>query len=311
MKTLLRQLRAAAEPTRLRLLSLAAENELCVAELTQILRQSQPRLSRHLKLLADADLLERTRDGSHVFFRLPDSQAGRLVRTLLARIADDDATRQADRRQAARVVAERARLASESFRRDGADWDELRALRLPASAIEAALLAALPDRAGRVLDIGTGTGRLLEVLAPRAEEMVGVDASRAMLALARDRIARRKLKASVRLGDMYRLPFEARGFDTVTLQMVLHYADDPAAALAEAARMVAPGGRLAVVDLAPHARTDMMRARAHVHAGFEDDSISGWFAAAGLRPEGATPVAGPLEVRVWSAGRRVAAEVTP
>lgn len=300
---LLRQLRAAAEPTRLRLLSLAAENELCVAELTQILRQSQPRLSRHLKLLSDADLLERTRDGSHVFFRLSDTPAGRMARTLLARIADDDATRLADRRQAARVVAERARLASESFRRDGADWDELRALRLPAAAIEAALLAALPEHAGRVLDIGTGTGRLLEVLAPRAEEMVGVDASRAMLALARDRIARRRLKASVRLGDMYRLPFEAGGFDTVTLQMVLHYADDPAAALAEAARMVAPGGRLAVVDLAAHDQAGMMRARAHVHAGFSDDSMSGWLEGVGLRPLGAAPVSGPLEVRIWCAAR--------
>lgn len=309
MKTLLRQLGAAAEPTRLRLLALAAENELCVAELTQILRQSQPRLSRHLKLLADADLLERTRDGSHVFFHVPDTPAGRLARMLLARIPDDDPTRLADRRQAARVVAERARLASESFRRDKADWDELRALRLPAAAIEAALLAALPERLGRVLDIGTGTGRMLEVLAPRAEALAGVDASRAMLALARDRIARRKLRASVRLGDMYRLPFQARTFDTVTMQMVLHYADDPAAALAEAARMVAPGGTLAVVDLAPHEQAAMMRARAHVHPGFGDDSLAGWSAAAGLQPHPAVPVQGPLEVRVWCAARAPVTEI--
>lgn len=308
MKTLLRQLGAASEPTRLRLLALAAENELCVAELTQILRQSQPRLSRHLKLLTDADLLERTRDGSHVFFHVPDTPAGRFARTLLARIPDDDATRIADRRQAARVVAERARLASESFRRERADWDELRALRLPAPAIEAALLAALPESLGRVLDIGTGTGRMLEVLAPRAGVLTGVDASRAMLALARDRIARRKLGASVRLGDMYRLPFPADSFDTVTMQMVLHYADDPAAALAEAARVVAPGGVLAVVDLAAHGDAAMMRARAHIHPGFADDSLAGWFAAAGLSSRPAAVVPGSLEVRVWCAGRAPAME---
>ncbi len=308
MKNLLAQMRAAAEPTRLRLLALAAANELCVAELVQILRQSQPRLSRHLKLLADAELLDRTRDGSHVFFRVSDSAGGRLVCDLLARIPENDPVRQADQRQAARVVAERARLASELFRREGADWDEVRALKLPSAKIEAALTKALPTRLGRVLDIGTGTGRLIEVLSPQADEVIGVDASSAMLALARDRIARRRLgNSSVRLGDMYRLPFSDRKFDAVTVQMVLHYAEDPAAVVQEAARMLAPKGTLAVVDLATHDDAAMMRARAHCQPGFDDTRMKTWLSAAGLRPVSPVEVSGPLTVRIWTAARHGAA----
>src|SRR5215467_12371622 len=189
MEHLLASLRAAAEPTRLRLLALAGRGAFCVSEFTEILGQSQPRLSRHLKLLCDCDLID----------RLPDA----------------DPVLESDRRQAARVLAERARVASESFRRQGADWDEMRALNLPAAAVEEALLSLVPEHdAGRLLDIGTGTGRILELLAPRISQGVGVDASKAMLALARSRLARPGLShCSVRLADMYRLPFADAAFD--------------------------------------------------------------------------------------------------
>jgi ArsR family transcriptional regulator len=307
MDELLRLLRAAAEPTRLRLLSLCAQGEYCVTELVEILGQSQPRLSRHLKLLAEAGALERAREGANVFFRLPAAgwQAD-LARTLLARLAPDDAVLAADRRNAARVAAERARAATDSFRSSGADWDETTALGLSAAAIEALVDQALGrGRIGALLDIGTGTGRLLEALAPRCDRATGVDASRAMLALARTRLSGRGLDhVAVRHADMYRLPFPDRSFDAVTLLMVLHFADDPAAVLAEAARVLRPGGRLVVADLAAHDRADILDARAHRWPGFDDAAMAGWLGAAGLVPHPPLAAEGALPVRVWSAAAR-------
>jgi ArsR family transcriptional regulator len=309
MEPLLTALRACAEPTRLRLLALAARGSFCVMEFTEILGQSQPRLSRHLRLLGEAGLLDRLREGANVWFTLPpeSSTAGSLARAVLSRLPDDEPVLAADRRQAARVLAERARIASESFRRQGADWDEMRALDLPAAAVERALLELLgPDRPdggiGRLLDIGTGTGRLLELVAPSATAALGVDASRAMLALARARLAHPGLThCAVRLADMYRLPLPDAGFDAVVLQMVLHYAEDPAAALAEAARMLAPGGRLLVVDLAAHTNADCMQRLAHRWPGFTDAEMAERLAAAHLAPAAITAIPGPLEVRIWTA----------
>ncbi|MCQ4159423.1 metalloregulator ArsR/SmtB family transcription factor [Roseomonas sp. GC11] len=302
MEPLLAQLRAAAEPTRLRLLALCARGAFCVTELCAILGQSQPRLSRHLKLLVEAGLLERLPEGANVYFQLPPEAD--LVRHMLARLPEEDTTIAADRRAAARIAAERARAASDSFRRHGADWDEMRALGLPGPAIEAALLALLPGRLRRVADIGTGTGRLLEVLAPRAGAVLGLDASREMLALARARLGERGLAhATVRLADMYRLPLPDGGFDLATLQMVLHYAEDPAAALAEAARILSPEGLLVVIDLAPHARQDVLESQAHRWPGFDDAAMAGWLGAAGCAPLPPVELAGPLPVRLWPARR--------
>lgn len=299
MDALLTALRAAAEPTRLRLLALAARGAFCVMDFTEILGQSQPRLSRHLKLLCDAGLLARVREGANVWFGLPPD-AG-LIRDVLSRLPEDDPVLSADRRGAARVLAERARVASESFRRKGADWDEMRALDLPAAAVEAAVLRLLPGpRLGRMLDIGTGTGRMLELLAPRISAGLGVDASRAMLALARARLAKDALAhCAVRQADMYRLPLSG-GYDLVLLQMVLHYAEDPDAALAEAARVLAPGGRLVVVDLAEHRRDDLTNRLAHRWPGFADAAMRAAFDRVGLRPAAPLSVPGPLEVRLWS-----------
>ena len=303
MDDLLAQLRAAAEPTRLRLLALCARGAWCVSDLVAILGQSQPRLSRHLKLLVEAGLLSRTPEGANAWFQLaPEADLGRQI---LARLPEEDPLLAADRRAAARLAAERARAASESFRRHGADWDEMRALGLPAGAIEAALLQALPPRIGRLLDIGCGTGGLLEHLAPRIEEGLGVDASRDMLALARTRLAERGLShVAVRQADMYRLPLPDAAFDAVTLQMVLHYAEDPAVALAEAARVLKPGGVMAIVDLAPHERSELLGAHAHRWPGFDDAGIAGWLGAAGCVPARTETIEGPMPVRLWLAERR-------
>jgi ArsR family transcriptional regulator len=311
MEPLLAALRAAAEPTRLRLLALAARGAFCVTELTEILGQSQPRLSRHLKLLCEAGLLDRVREGANVWFALPTGPDAGLARELVARLPTDDPTLEADRRQAARVLAERARAASERFRRQGADWDEMRALDLPAADVEAALLALVPDTPGaRLLDIGTGTGRVLELLAPRVAQGLGVDASKAMLALARARLARTGLThCAVRLADMYRLPLADAAFDIAVLQMVLHYAEDPAGVLAETARVLRPNGRLVVIDLAAHGRADVITRLAHRWPGFADDTMTALLAEAGLAGGAPVAVPGPLDMRIWPATRRADAAV--
>jgi ubiquinone/menaquinone biosynthesis C-methylase UbiE len=311
MEALLTALRAAAEPTRLRILALAGRGAFCVSEFTEILGQSQPRLSRHLKLLCEAGLLERVREGANVWFAVPTGEAGALTRELLTRLAEDDPTVAADRRQASRVLAERARTASESFQRKGADWDEMRALGLPAASIEEKLLTLVPERhGGRLLDIGTGTGRVLELLGPRVAEGLGIDASRAMLALARSRLARAGLAhCSVRLADMYRMPLHDARFDIAVLQMVLHHAEDPEGVLLEAARVLRPAGRLIVIDLADHQQSAMAEKLAHRWPGFADDAMQRWLTAAGLESHGNLAILGPAElpVRIWSATRTAAA----
>lgn len=311
MDHLLAQLRASAEPTRLRLLALCARGALCVTDLCDVLGQSQPRLSRHLKLLVEAGLLERIPEGANAYFQVPAGAT--LVRQLLARLPEDDPELAADRRQAARIAAERARAASEAFRRDGADWDELRALDLPARAIERAIAELLPAHIGKLVDIGSGTGGLLELLAERTGHALGLDASREMLALARARLAERGIAGhcAVRQADLYRLPLADGSQDVATMQMVLHYAEEPAAAIAEAARVLRPDGILLVVDLAPHDRAEVMSRHAHRWPGFEDSVIDQWFTAAGCTLRQSRQIPGAMAVRLWTAQRQPAHARTP
>jgi ArsR family transcriptional regulator len=302
MDLLLTALSAAADPTRLRLLALAARGAFCVNDFCDVLGQSQPRLSRHLRLLTESGLLERTREGANAWFVLAQGELGALARDILRRADPEDPLLAADRRGAARVLAERAREASERFRRAGADWDEMRALDLPAEAVEAALLGLLPAGAlGRALDIGTGTGRLLELLAPRVVAGLGIDASRTMLALARVRLAKPEYcHLSVRLADMYALPLRDETYDLVLLQMVLHYAEDAAQAMAEARRVLAPGGLLVVVDLAAHDRAELRDRMAHRALGFDDTAMGALLAGAGLHATASVTVPGNLTVRIWA-----------
>jgi len=297
VEQLLNALRALAEPTRLRLLALAARGGFCVVDFTEILGQSQPRLSRHLKLLCDAGVLTRLREGANVWFTLPNDDLGELVRSLLARLPQQDGELAADRRQAARVLAERARNASADFAENPASWDEMRTVGLPADEAEAALLALLPP--GRLLDLGTGTGWLLTRAAPLISSGLGIDASRTMLALARSRLADAGFgHCSVRLADMYRLPLPDRSFDAVSLCMLLHHAEDPAAVLAEAARVLRPGGALLIAELDHYDDPAQIAPLTHRWPGFAEGELLDMIKAAGFDPDPVTVLAGKISVLI-------------
>lgn len=310
MEELLAALRAVAETTRLRLLVLCARGELTVSELAQILGQSQPRVSRHLKLLCDAGLLDRFREGSWVFYRLSaDSAASALARHLVALCGAADETIVLDLQRLAAIKRQRAELAAAYFRENAAQWHKIRSLYIDEREVEAALsemIAARPPH--DLLDIGTGTGRVIEILGPRVVHALGIDQSREMLAIARVNLERAGLSNSiVRLGDMYQLPLADNSFDAVVIHQVLHYADRPAAAIAEAARVLRPGGRLVVVDFAPHDLEFLRDEHAHRRLGFADGDIAGWCRAVGLQPEPARHLPGdPLTVVIWTARRPAA-----
>ena len=305
MEQVLARLRAAAEATRLRLLAICAECELTVSEITQIIGQSQPRVSRHLKLLCEAGLLVRFREGTWVFYRTPNTGPGaELLQPVLDLLPRDDETLLLDRTRLEQVKAQREQIATEYFRANADDWDRIRSLHVDEAVVERALVDAIGDLSGgRILDIGTGTGRILELLGKTAEEGVGVDMSREMLAVARARLQRADLSnCLVRQADMYQLPYPAGMFDVVTLHQVLHYAERPEAAIAEAARVLAPNGRLVVVDFATHDREELREEHAHRRLGFEEGAIKTWFRACELSPGDVISLPGkPLTVRIWSA----------
>ncbi|HWA02694.1 MAG TPA: metalloregulator ArsR/SmtB family transcription factor [Rhizomicrobium sp.] len=313
MEKLVGMLRAAGDPTRLRLLLLLRQAELTVSELTDIVGQSQPRVSRHLKLLCDAGLLERFKEGSWVFYRASDTGDGAELGQLLGRLSEGEpAVRDADLRRLAAVREQRAAEAAAYFKANAAEWERIRALHAPEKDVEAAILRHLAQGPiENFLDAGTGTGRMLELLGPHARRAVGIDVSPEMLAIARDRLMRGGLtQCQVRLGDTYRLPFASggalSGFDAVIFHQVLHYLDDPAAAVAEAARVMRAGGRLLIADFASHDLEFLRTDFAHRRLGFSDREVQGWFQAAGLKGQASETVAssGPraaLTVRIWVA----------
>src|ERR1700761_9365732 len=202
MDRLVAMLRAAGDPTRLRLLLLLRQAELTVSELIEIVGQSQPRVSRHLKLLGEAGLLERFKEGSWVFYRAADRGAGAELGAAIAALADP-AAMETDRARLAHVREARAAAAAAYFKANAAEWERIRALHAPDKDVEAAILRQLSGRKiENLLDAGTGTGRMLELLAPAAQRAVGVDVSPEMLAIARDKLLRENIRhAQVRLGD--------------------------------------------------------------------------------------------------------------
>ena len=307
LDSLVGALRASGEATRLRLLALFDDGELTVSELARILGQSQPRVSRHLKLLCDAGLLERFQEGTWVFHRLPSDDAhGGLVRFLRARVPEADPVIARDRERLAAVKRDRAERAARYFRDNAARWEEMRALYVSESEVEAALLDAIgPEPVDSLLDVGTGTGQVLALAADRIARGVGVDLSHDMLAIARVRLAEAGLRhCRARHADMYHLPFGAGSFDAAVFHMVLHFADRPAAAIAEAARVLKPRGRLFLVDFTPHDHDSLREKHAHRRLGFAGSEVAGWCRAAGLRP--AAPLmlpGGALTVALWSAER--------
>ncbi len=315
MGELLAALRAVAETTRLRLLVLCARGELTVSELAQILGQSQPRVSRHLKLLCEAGLLDRFREGSWVFYRLSSgSAASALSRHLVAAFGKTDETIALDLQRLAAIKRQRAELAAAYFSENAVQWHRIRSLYIDEREVEAALGEVIQATAPQdLLDIGTGTGRMLEILGPRVGHALGIDQSREMLAVARVNLERAGLANSiVRLGDMYQLPLADACFDAVVIHQVLHYADRPAAAIAEAARVLRPNGVLIVVDFAPHALEFLRDEHAHRRLGFADPDIDEWCRAAGLDPDPARLLPGdPLTVVIWTAHRQAVANRLP
>ncbi|WP_244545254.1 ArsR/SmtB family transcription factor [Devosia enhydra] len=278
-------LRAAGEDTRLRVLALLGAGELSVKDITAILGQSQPRVSRHLKLLADAGLVERHAEGAWAYYRLADRPPGSdLVGWLLGALDPDDAANAADRERLAAIRAAQHAQATAFFAKVAGSWDQLRALHVPEAAVEAATLEILAGRQiDTLLDLGTGTGRMLELLAPLYRQGVGIDSSREMIAVARAKLAAAGIaNAQVRLGDILDLEPGTRAADVVVLHQVLHYFDDPGRMLAAARNGLAAGGSVVVVDFAPHAHEFLRTEQAHRRLGLSESQMQGWASAARL-----------------------------
>jgi ArsR family transcriptional regulator len=319
LDALLDILRAAGDASRLRLLCILREAELTVSELTQILGQSQPRVSRHLKVLCEAGLLERFKEGSWVFYRRAEAGLGAAFNAALMGLSLDDESFSVDRERLASVRSARAAVATEFFKANAPEWERIRSLHAPDKDVEGAILqavAAAPIES--LLDAGTGTGRMLELLSAHIRRGIGVDVSPEMLAIARDRLERSGAHhCQVRLADLYRLPFRSAtqetGFDAALFHQVLHYLDDPQAAVAAAARVLKPGGRIIIADFAPHELEFLRAELAHRRLGFSDREVESWFAAAQLEPVSSQAIApsrghahsgeGKLTVMIWTARR--------
>ncbi len=286
MKEVLSALKAAAEATRLRLLFILMRGEFNVSELTHVMQQSQPRLSRHLRLLSEAGLLERYREGSWVIFRLrEEGAAGELARAIAGRLDENDPVFRADLERARKILHQRRARAEAYFASVAEEWDRIRSLHVAEDQVEAAIDALVGKGPFNLfVDVGTGTGRMLELVAPRAREAVGIDASRAMLAVARGRLARPEFgHVKLRLADAAALPLEDDCADLVSIHQVLHYLEDPRGVIAEAARVLRPGGRLLVADFAPHDLEFLREECAHRRLGVAPRDMAGWLRQANLR----------------------------
>ena len=313
--TLIDLLRALADPTRLRIMRLLTRMELAVGELAQVLDQSQPRVSRHIRILAEAGLAERRREGSWVFVRgmagVGAAPMAGAVAGLIDRGEAGDpafaAQAEADRLRLGQIRHAREARAADYFARHAGQWDVLRSLHSADSTVEAELARLLGDAPlGCFLDVGTGTGRMAELFEPAAEAVVALDNSPEMLRLARARL-QHLAPGRVELvqGDFAALPFADAGFDTVLFHQVLHYAQSPEAVLAEAARVTRPGGRVAIVDFAPHDREELRSSQAHVRLGFSEEQMGALLSAAGFAPKASESLGGgELTVVIWTGSRR-------
>jgi len=300
-------LRAAGEQTRLRVLALLTEGELAVGELAQALGQSQPRVSRHMRLLTEAGLVERSPEGAWVFYRLARAHTSErhFAEAALAMLDPADPILAADSDRLGAIRNAREAAAEAYFERNAADWDRLRALHLPEADIESAILAAAGEGPFELMvDVGVGQGRMIQLFADRARRAEGFDTSRQMLAIARANLSELRAKAAVRFGDVYAPPLELDGADLVTIHQVLHFLSDPARAIEQAAKLLKRGGRLVIIDFAPHNLEFLREQHAHRRLGFADDEIIEWCAAAGVVGVRAATLAPKrredLTVKIWA-----------
>ena len=302
--------RALADPSRLRIVQLLREMELSVGEIAQVLGQSQPRVSRHIKVLVDAGLALKRREGSSIFLTCAPSPLAVPLFNLLdvgAGTEGDHWTR-ADRARLAAVRADRSAAAERWFALNAGQWDKIRSLHVPEGEVEAAMSDMLGGKLGRLIDIGTGTGRILELLAPEAEQATGIDRSPEMLRLARAKLDGQAVE--LRQGDINALQLPDASADTITIHQVLHFLPAPASAIAECARLLAEGGQLLIVDFAPHDREELRIEHAHARLGFSDDQVASWLTAAGLALAEVRELAGgELTIKLWRATRRASTKV--
>ncbi|MDX2209882.1 MAG: metalloregulator ArsR/SmtB family transcription factor [Sphingopyxis sp.] len=298
-----------ADPTRLRIVALLRVMELAIGELAVVLEQSQPRVSRHVRILDDAGLVVRQREGGWVFLRLASGPGVDAVTALLdiwPSAAAEAAAMAADRERLELVREERAAAARRYFADHADEWDAIRARHIGEEEVEAAILRLMHNRRlGHLLDIGTGTGRMAEIFAPTARCITALDRSPEMLRIARAKLADRAIAADLVQGDFVALPMGDTSVDTVVMHQVLHFAHEPQRVIAEAARVLRPGGHLLIVDFAAHDQEDLRTRAAHARLGFADAQMRGWFASCGLVIETVQALAGdPLTVKIWLARRR-------
>ena len=308
--------RALGDPTRLRIVHLLRAMELAVGEIAQVVGQSQPRVSRHVRILAEAGLVERRKEGNWVFLRLARGQGIAPFLTLFDRLEPSQSEvlwQAADLARLSAVRAERARAAEAYFADHANEWDAIRSLHVPEAQVEAAMTALLArEPIGHMLDIGTGTGRMIELFGCDARQVTALDRSPDMLRLARAKLPQDAGdKYALLLGDFLSLPMESGSIDTVLCHQVLHYAQAPESVIAEAARVTARNGRVLIADFAPHQREELRMRDQHARLGFADAQIEGWFADAGLVLEQVESLPGQeLTVQLWR-GRRKGADVLP
>ena len=287
----------------MRLLAACAKGELTGGELTEVLGQSQPRISRHLKLMCEAGLLDRFKEGTWVFYRMADERRA-LVRDIVSMIPENDPIITRDRERLEAIKIARHDRAANYFRKNAQAWDRIRSLHVDEREVERALMQAWPDsKVEDLLDIGTGTGRILQLFGPLVERGVGIDLSHDMLAYARANLDEVGLmNCQVRHGNMYRLTIDGASFDAVTVHQVLHYAEEPEKVIFEAARVLRLHGRLVIVDFAPHRLERLRTEHAHRRLGFTDDDVNHWCCEAGLQMATVQTLAGePLTVKIWVA----------
>ncbi len=313
--------RALADPSRLRIMLLLQRMELSVSEIALVLDQSQPRVSRHVRILNEAGLAERRKEGSWVFLRPSLYAFGSQTADALAQLlksqdfAEDALIAQshADANRLHDVRAQRETQAAEYFAAHARNWDAIRSLYVSEARVETALKSMLgPENLGHLLDIGTGTGRMVELLTPQITQATAVDNSPEML-----RCARAKLqhlgpsRLNLVQGDFNALPLEAAAYDTVMLHQVLHYAQNPERVIAEAGRVTASEGCIAIVDFAPHDMEELRTRDAHARLGFSDSQIEKLLVDGGFSLEQSNELTGgKLTVKIWL-GRRSRFKLTP